>query len=181
MYLLDDVLSALDKKTERTVVNSLWGQHGILRGKTCVLTSNDTSRFALADHLIYIASPKELHQGSLQLLKDINEAFRSLLPYQESLSEHALPVKAIQSLEGMPIGQHRSLERKKDNETASGVINETPNALPLSSAAAVLYYWKAAHRSTIFLCLASTLCAWPLFAVGFPIYARVNLRRLEIA
>ena len=72
IVLLDDVLSALDAKTERLVVDKLIGPKGLFRklGTTVVLITHSTQYFHLADHIIVIGTDKKIaEQGSFEHLR----------------------------------------------------------------------------------------------------------------
>ena len=70
--LLDDVLSALDANTERTVVDRLFGSLGLFRkcGTTVVLVTHGNRHFGLADHIVVLgANGCVVQQGTYMQLR----------------------------------------------------------------------------------------------------------------
>ena len=63
-FVFDDIFSALDVHTEQQVFSNLFGSSGWLTDKTVILTTNDTSRVHLADHIIHLSDGQLLQQGS---------------------------------------------------------------------------------------------------------------------
>ena len=70
--LLDDVLSALDAKTERLVVDRLLGPRGLFRkcATTVVLVTHSTRHFALANYILVLSADGHIsQQGSYEELR----------------------------------------------------------------------------------------------------------------
>ena len=90
VVLLDDVLSALDAKTERFVVDKLIGSEGLFRkhGTTVILITHSRNYFHLADHIVVIGTDKKVaEQGTFERLRS-QEGYISKLLVQEDHDNH---------------------------------------------------------------------------------------------
>jgi ABC-type multidrug transport system ATPase subunit len=94
VVLLDDPLSALDPLTEEHVFNALFGEEGLLRDKTVILTSNDSKRFIQADHLIYLQNSTIVAEGSFENLMEKSPGFETFVSEgcQRSANTATIPV-----------------------------------------------------------------------------------------
>lgn len=82
IVLLDDVLSALDGKTERLVITNLLGPQGLFRKfrSTVVLITHSTRHFHLADHIAVLSKEGKIsQQGNFDELKVQDGYIKSLL------------------------------------------------------------------------------------------------------
>ncbi|OCK89464.1 putative multidrug resistance protein [Cenococcum geophilum 1.58] len=82
IVLLDDVLSALDSKTERLVITNLLGPQGLFRKfkSTVVLITHSTRHFHLADHIAVLNKEGKIsQQGNFDELKVQDGYVKSLL------------------------------------------------------------------------------------------------------
>ncbi|KAJ7138597.1 P-loop containing nucleoside triphosphate hydrolase protein [Mycena filopes] len=70
LILLDDVFSALDGETEAHVFASLFGSHGMLKGKTTVLVTHGVHHLPSADKVIVMAGGTITHFGSFEQVRD---------------------------------------------------------------------------------------------------------------
>ena len=57
------MLSALDTSTERQVFANLFGTNGLLKQKSVVLVTNDTSRLPQADYIVHLSDGTLLRAG----------------------------------------------------------------------------------------------------------------------
>ena len=64
VYLLDDILSAVDQHVGRHIINHVVGPKGLLRGKTRVLATNSIPVLKEANHIMLIADGKITEEGS---------------------------------------------------------------------------------------------------------------------
>ncbi|KAK6200636.1 hypothetical protein LQW54_009679 [Pestalotiopsis sp. IQ-011] len=85
IIILDDVLSALDAKTEVHVAEQLLGRKGIFRslGTTVILITHASQHLPLADHIIVLAESKIAEQGSWAQLRS-STGYVSELQVKES-------------------------------------------------------------------------------------------------
>lgn len=91
IILLDDVLSALDAKTERMVVEKLMGPKGLFRkhGTTVILITHSIEYFHLADHIVVIGADKKIaEQGTFEHLRSQEGYISKLLVKDEEEKKH---------------------------------------------------------------------------------------------
>jgi ATP-binding cassette subfamily C (CFTR/MRP) protein 1 len=88
IIILDDVFSALDAKTEATIVDGLISKNGLLRtlGSTVLLTTHSVHHLPMADSIIVLGSDGQvLEQGSYSHLKSQNGFVSQILVHPEIL------------------------------------------------------------------------------------------------
>lgn len=94
IVLLDDVLSALDSKTEMLITNNLLGPQGLFRKfrSTVILVTHSTRHFHLADHIAVLSKDGKIsQQGSFDDLKAQDGYIKSLLLDTSHGIEQAAP------------------------------------------------------------------------------------------
>jgi ATP-binding cassette subfamily C (CFTR/MRP) protein 1 len=64
VYLLDDILSAVDQHVGRHIINQVVGPKGLLRGKTRILATNSIPVLKEADHILMISGGRIMEEGS---------------------------------------------------------------------------------------------------------------------
>ncbi len=84
ILILDDSLSAVDTKTENTILNSL---KKIMVGRTSVIISHRVSSAKLADKIIVLDEGKIIEQGTNESLLAQNGVYRTLYDKQLSAEE----------------------------------------------------------------------------------------------
>ncbi len=84
MLILDDCLSAVDTKTEHTILNSM---KRIMVGRTTLIISHRVSSAKLADRIIVLDDGKVIEQGSHEELLASNGAYRELYDKQLQAEE----------------------------------------------------------------------------------------------
>ncbi|KAL3417369.1 ABC multidrug transporter [Phlyctema vagabunda] len=83
LLVLDDVFSALDRETEASIIDRLFGDHGILRDRdtTVVLATNSSRHLEVADRVIIISAEGSIaFDGTYEHLKNAPPSVTSLLP-----------------------------------------------------------------------------------------------------
>ena len=73
VYLLDDVLSAVDAHVGRDIINNVLGPHGLLHGKTRVLATNSIPVLAESDSIYMIKDGHLVEAGSYEQLITIKD------------------------------------------------------------------------------------------------------------
>ena len=79
ILILDDCLSAVDSKTETTILNSM---KSIMQGRTTVIISHRVSSAKLANKIIYLDDGNVVEQGSHESLLAANGAYKALYEKQ---------------------------------------------------------------------------------------------------
>ena len=78
-YLLDDCLAAVDKRVGLTIIDRLFGPHGILRGKTVIMTTNFAPIFPLATSIVALKDGSIIERGTYTEILDRGTFAASLL------------------------------------------------------------------------------------------------------
>ncbi|BDD10471.1 ABC transporter [Fulvitalea axinellae] len=86
ILIMDDALSAVDTKTEDTILRNL---REVMKGKTCVVISHRVSSAKLADKIIVLEDGKLIEQGSNEELLAMNGVYKELYNKQLSKEETA--------------------------------------------------------------------------------------------
>jgi ATP-binding cassette, subfamily B, multidrug efflux pump len=85
ILILDDCLSAVDTKTENTILNSL---KKIMEGRTSIVISHRVSSAKLADKIIVLQDGRKIEEGTHEELLSENSVFREL--YEKQLKAEEL-------------------------------------------------------------------------------------------
>ncbi|TAQ88798.1 hypothetical protein B7494_g2879 [Chlorociboria aeruginascens] len=156
ILLLDDVLSALDTKTQQLIVDRLLGQQGLLRNSktTVVLITNTTRYLHLADHIVVLSQQGTItEQGTFNSLREEEGYLENLIfspapgPSAE-ITTIKNTSKALAKIQGPSSDQVSDLTRK------TGDIS------------VYLYYYKSMSFFSIMAFLASSAVA--VFCRYFP-------------
>ena len=78
-YLLDDCLAAVDKRVGLTIIDRFFGPHGILRGKTVIMTTNFASVFPLTTSIVALKDGSIIERGTYREIVDRGGFAASLL------------------------------------------------------------------------------------------------------
>jgi ATP-binding cassette, subfamily C (CFTR/MRP), member 1 len=106
IVLLDDVLSALDSKTEKLVVDRLLGPDGLFRKlkSTVVLITHSTRHFHLADHVAVLSKDGKIaQQGSFEKLREQEGYINNLLLGTEQITTDTKPAAKAAEKKKPPI------------------------------------------------------------------------------
>lgn len=82
IIILDDALSAVDTKTENTILNNL---KRIMQGRTSIIISHRVSSAKLADHILVLDDGRIAEKGTHDQLIDLDGIYKSL--YDKQLQE----------------------------------------------------------------------------------------------
>lgn len=94
IVLLDDILSALDSKTEKLVVDRLLGPEGLFRKlkSTVVLITHSIRHFHLVDHVVVLSKDGKIAQnGSFEELREQEGYINNLLLGTEQITTDTKP------------------------------------------------------------------------------------------
>jgi ATP-binding cassette subfamily B protein len=84
LLILDDCLSAVDTKTENTILNSM---KKIMKGRTSVVISHRVSSAKLADLIIVLDNGEIVEQGTNEYLMAKNGVYKELYEKQLQADE----------------------------------------------------------------------------------------------
>lgn len=84
ILILDDALSAVDTKTENTILNSM---KKIMQGRTSIIISHRVSSAKLANKIIVLHDGQIIEEGTHEMLLANNGAYRELFEKQMLLDE----------------------------------------------------------------------------------------------
>ncbi len=84
ILMLDDALSAVDTKTENTILNSM---KKIMEGRTTIIISHRVSSAKLADKIVVLDDGQIIEQGTHDDLMDLNGSYKELYEKQMSAEE----------------------------------------------------------------------------------------------
>ncbi|KAL1961481.1 hypothetical protein VTN77DRAFT_1838 [Rasamsonia byssochlamydoides] len=82
LVILDDVFSAVDMKTEQTLVERLLGKDGLFQksGSTVILATHTVRHLSLADHIVVLGPDgRVVEQGSFESLKSKDAFIKEML------------------------------------------------------------------------------------------------------
>jgi len=85
IILLDDVLSAVDARVGKHIMNNCI--MGLLKDKTRILATHQLSLIGSANRVIFLNGDGTIDVGSLQSLKETNEAFQHLMAFNSEAKE----------------------------------------------------------------------------------------------
>nr|WP_255651075.1 ABC transporter ATP-binding protein [Cesiribacter sp. SM1] len=85
ILILDDALSAVDTKTENTILNNL---KRIMQGRTSIIISHRVSSAKLADHILVLDNGHIVEKGSHEELLEQSGIYKTL--YDKQLQEEAV-------------------------------------------------------------------------------------------
>lgn len=85
ILILDDALSAVDTKTENTILNSM---KKIMKGRTSLIISHRVSSAKLADKIIFLHEGKVLEEGTHDRLLEQNGPYKEL--YEKQLQSEEI-------------------------------------------------------------------------------------------
>jgi ABC-type multidrug transport system fused ATPase/permease subunit len=157
IVLLDDVISALDNKTEKVVVDRLMGPDGLFRklNSTVLLITHSSRHFHLADHIVVLgADGKVAQQGNFDQLREQEGYISNLVLGADQTRSEAKPA------------EKSGLKKKKPpikTVTATDVSDLTRKT---GDIAVYRYYFKSISPIGTFCFLAST--ALFVFTQFFP-------------
>lgn len=74
VYLLDDILSAVDHHVATSLISNVFSQRGILKGSTIVLATHDLRLLMQASKVVFLAEGTVLEAGTMREIFDANDS-----------------------------------------------------------------------------------------------------------
>lgn len=133
VYLLDDVLSAVDQHVGRHIINKVLGRSGILSGKTRVLATNAITVLKEADHISLLREKTIIEDGTYDQLMAMKGEIANLVRTNlvESEEERS-PSGSDESLASLESSEEATIIENEDDSDSEGV--EQPGSLvPIKS------------------------------------------------
>lgn len=164
LMLLDDVLSALDARTEKLVFERLFSQHGLFRSHntTVILVSHAVHQIRAMDIIIVLDNDGKIaQQGTF-------ESLSSQDGYAKYLLQNLTSEKAVE--DGIPeskLGDASSkISRKQAQVTTASVSYDGEKKRAPSDTAVFAYYFKSIGAWLAFVFLITTVIS--TFCTNFP-------------
>ena len=101
IYLLDDVLSAVDQHVGRHLINNVLGPSGLLSGKARILATNAITVLKEADYMYLIREGSILEKGTYQQLMAMRGEIANLIKTSTSEDQGESEEERSPSIEGM--------------------------------------------------------------------------------
>jgi ABC-type multidrug transport system fused ATPase/permease subunit len=135
VYLLDDVLSAVDQHVGRHIINNVLGPDGLLNGKTRILATNAITVLKEADYMYLLRDGSFIEKGTYQQLMAMRGEVASLIKTYTA-QEHESEGERSPSIEGMESddsttvvgadGMHDELDAEEAEESRQEVGGLVP-------------------------------------------------------
>ena len=101
VYLLDDVLSAVDQHVGRHIINNVLGDRGLLGGKVRILATNAITVLKESDYIYMLRDRTILEKGTYQQLMamrgEVANVIRSAMVEEESSDDNSPTIEAESS------------------------------------------------------------------------------------
>lgn len=117
--ILDDVLTGLDRTTERSILNDVFGPDGLLKNMktTVVMATNTASHLQFADKIVILNGQGEItQQGTLEdvFSSDFIQTLADLPPVTTSRPELEISEETMQDI-GVPLDSEEEPEPKRQS------------------------------------------------------------------
>ncbi|KAF2399882.1 multidrug resistance-associated protein 1 [Trichodelitschia bisporula] len=89
IYLMDDILSAVDQHVGRHIINHVVGPKGLLRGKTRILATNSIPVLKEADHIALLSEGRITEEGTFWDAISKNGEIAALIKTVKNSSDHS--------------------------------------------------------------------------------------------
>ena len=100
IYLLDDILSAVDQHVGRHLINNILGPNGLLKGKTKILATNAINVLKEADYIYLLRDRTVLEKGTYQQLMAMRGEVANVIRSSANGDEEESDAEASPSIEG---------------------------------------------------------------------------------
>ncbi|KIV77341.1 hypothetical protein PV11_09143 [Exophiala sideris] len=139
IYLLDDVLSAVDQHVGRHLINNVLGPKGLLSGKTRILATNAIPVLKEADYMFLLRDGTILEKGTYQQLMAMRGEVANLIRnftsedgHEESEEERSPSIEGMDSDDSTTvIGNGNGIHDQFDPEEAEEVRQEVGGLVPI--------------------------------------------------
>ena len=139
IYLLDDVLSAVDQHVGRHIINNVLGPHGLLNGKARILATNAINVLKEADYMYLLRDKTIFEKGTYQQLMAMRGEIANLIKTfstqeQESESERSPSIEGMESEDSTTVFGTNGIHDELDPEEAEESRQEVGGLVPIRPA-----------------------------------------------
>ena len=139
VYLLDDVLSAVDQHVGRHIINNVLGPNGLLNGKARILATNAITVLREADYIYLLRDNSILEKGTYQQLMAMRGEVATLITTystqeQESEDERSPSIEAMESDGSTTVVDINGIHDEFDPEEAEESRQEVGGLVPIRPA-----------------------------------------------
>lgn len=129
LYLLDDVLSAVDAKVGKHIVDHCF--MGLMSSKTKVLATHQLSLIHKADRVVFMNEDGTIDVGTVSQLMNSNPKFAQLI--QHSIIRNSEPSNSTKDIATIKATEVEKLEDSNDGKSGTlyGLEEKAINAIPL--------------------------------------------------
>ncbi|ETN40306.1 uncharacterized protein HMPREF1541_04582 [Cyphellophora europaea CBS 101466] len=133
IYLLDDVLSAVDQHVGRHIINNVLGPNGLLSGKARILATNAITVLKEADYIYLLRNQSILEKGTYkQLIAMRGEVSNIIKSAVSDEGEHGgSEAEKSPSIEGMDSDDSTAFQDELDPEEAEEARQEVGGLAPI--------------------------------------------------
>ncbi|EPX71531.1 glutathione S-conjugate-exporting ATPase Abc2 [Schizosaccharomyces octosporus yFS286] len=128
MYLLDDVLSAVDQHVNKDLIRNLLGSHGLLKSRCVILATNSLTVLKEASAIYMLRRGKIVESGSFAQLSTSPDAQLFQLLSDHSMTDSANLSESKSSLSLTPSGSGYSTDVKSLSRSSS-IVSNYPKAV----------------------------------------------------
>ena len=140
IYLLDDVLSAVDQHVGRHLINNVLGPRGLLSGKARILATNAITVLKEADYMYLIRDGSILEKGTYQQLMAMRGEISTLIKtstsedQQDSEGERSPSIEGMESDDSTTVVGANGIHEEFDPEEAEEARQEVGGLVPIRPA-----------------------------------------------
>jgi ATP-binding cassette subfamily C (CFTR/MRP) protein 1 len=129
VYILDDILSAVDQHVGRHIIDQVVGPRGLLRSKTRVLATNSIPVLKTADHIAMIDNGEITEQGGFLELMAKDGEIAALIKFAHSTSAQDHESSSGPSVASTPVTKGAPFEDSDTDESLPPPYEEKPAVL----------------------------------------------------
>jgi ATP-binding cassette, subfamily C (CFTR/MRP), member 1 len=139
IYLMDDVLSAVDQHVGRHLINNVLGPNGLLNGKARILATNAINVLKEADYMYLIRDGSILEKGTYEQLMAMRGEIANLVKSvasedQETESERSPSIEGMESDDSTTVVNSSGIHDELDAEEAEESRQEVGGLMPIRPA-----------------------------------------------
>ncbi|KAJ5759824.1 Metal resistance protein YCF1 [Penicillium odoratum] len=127
IYLLDDVLSAVDQHVGRHIINKVLGPSGVLSSKTRILATNAITVLKEADYIGLLRDKTIIESGTYQQLMAMKGEIASLVSNNLVESEESSPIDSDDGLASHEGSEETAVIENEEDSDSEGM--EQPGSL----------------------------------------------------